>query len=325
MINLIWIYFIKNKTIKYLIIFIIPIYLIIYYLKIRTINKKIKELEKQNNNDIENNENEINKLKNQLNLLNNNSEIMQKEIEQEKNKNIYLLNIEKQKLFNKYSDIFYIEEINEIFNENNIEKKINILQTIIENSNNELTKLEIKQEEFEEQLGEVIRLEEQQEILGKQLDELKENNDAIELVKETIGIAYEKLKENINPEFNKKLSENISKITNGKYNNILFNDEQGLIVELPNGNYVSADRLSIGTIDQIYLSLRLAIIEEISNEKLPIILDEAFAYFDDIRLENIILFLSKEFKDRQIIIFTCTTREVKVLQNNNIEFNFIEL
>lgn len=325
LINLIWIFLIKNNSIKYLIIFTIPIYLIIYYLKINKINKKIKELEKQNNNNIENNENEINKLKNQLNLLNNNSEIMQKEIEQEKNKNIYLLNIEKQKLFNKYSDIFYIEEINEIFNENNIEKKINILQTIIENSNNELTKLEIKQEEFEEQLGEVIRLEEEQEILGKQLDELKENNDAIELVEETIGIAYEKLKENINPEFNKKLSENISKITNGKYNNILFNDEQGLIVELPNGNYVSADRLSIGTIDQIYLSLRLAIIEEISNEKLPIILDEAFAYFDDIRLENIILFLSKEFKDRQIIIFTCTTREVKVLQNNNIEFNFIEL
>ena len=104
-----------------------------------------------------------------------------------------------------------------------------------------------------------------------------------------------------------------------------LNDEQGLIVELPNGNYVSADRLSIGTIDQIYLSLRLASIDEISNEKLPIILDEAFAYFDDIRLENIMLFLSKEFKDRQIIIFTCTTRELRILQNNNIEFNFIEL
>ena len=135
----------------------------------------------------------------------------------------------------------------------------------------------------------------------------------------------ERLKENISPEFNKKLSENIAKITNGRYNNILFNDEQGLIVELPNGNYVPAERLSIGTIDQIYLSLRLAIIEEISNEKLPIILDEAFAYFDDMRLENIMLFLSKEFKDRQIIIFTCTTRELRILQNNNIEFNFIEL
>ena len=324
-INLIWIYFIKNKIIKYLIVFIIPIYLIIYYLKIRTINRKIKELEKQNNNNIENNENEINKLKNQLNLLDNNSKIMEEQIEKEKNKNIYLLNIEKKKIFDKYSDIFNIEKINEIFNENDIEKKINILQTIIENSNNELTKLEIKQEEFERQLDEIIRLEEEQEILGKQLNDLKEDNEAIELVKETIGIAYEKLKENINPEFNKKLSENISKITNGKYNNILFNDEQGLIIELPNGNYVSADRLSIGTIDQIYLSLRLAIIDEISNEKLPIILDEAFAYFDDNRLENIMLFLAKEFKERQIIIFTCTTREVIILRNNNIEFNFIEL
>ena len=49
MINLIWIYLIKNKIIKYLIIFIILIYLIIYYLKIRTINRKIKDLEKQNN------------------------------------------------------------------------------------------------------------------------------------------------------------------------------------------------------------------------------------------------------------------------------------
>ena len=76
---------IKNKTIKYLIIFIIPIYLIIYYLKIRTINKKIKELEKQNNNDIENNENEINKLKNQLNLLDNNSKIIFDTYEIDKN------------------------------------------------------------------------------------------------------------------------------------------------------------------------------------------------------------------------------------------------
>ena len=136
---------------------------------------------------------------------------MEEQIEKEKNKNIYLLNIEKQKIFDKYSDIFNIEKINEIFNENDIDKKINILQTMIENSSNELTKLEIKQEEFEEQSSEIVRLEEEQEILGSQLKELKEKNDAIELVKETIEKAYEKLIENINPEFNKKLSENISK------------------------------------------------------------------------------------------------------------------
>ena len=145
------------------------------------------------------------------------------------------------------------------------------------------------------------------------------------LAKQILEKSYDEMKNSVTPKFTEALSKNISNITSGKYSNIMFNEEQGLIVELENGNYVPASKLSIGTIDQIYLSLRLASIDEISNEKLPIILDEAFAYFDDIRLENIMLFLSKEFKDRQIIIFTCTTRELRILQNNNIEFNFIEL
>ena len=71
-------------------------------------------------------------------------------------------------------------------------------------------------------------------------------------------------------------------------NKIMFNDEVGLIIELGNGNYVPASKLSIGTIDQLYLSLRLSMAEELSNEKLPIILDEAFAYYDEERLENIL-------------------------------------
>lgn len=44
---------------------------------------------------------------------------------------------------------------------------------------------------------------------------------------------------------------------------------------MQNGEYVSAEKLSIGTIDQLYLSLRMSMVEEISKEKMPIILDEA--------------------------------------------------
>ena len=40
----------------------------------------------------------------------------------------------------------------------------------------------------------------------------------------------------------------------------------------------------------------------ISFEKMPIILDEAFAYYDNERLKNILLYLVNEFSDRQIII-----------------------
>ena len=99
----------------------------------------------------------------------------------------------------------------------------------------------------------------------------------------------------------------------------------GMFVELENGNYIPAERLSIGTIDQLYLSLRLAMLDEISNEKVPIILDEAFAYYDNERLKNILLYLAKEFYDRQIIIFTCTDREKNILNQENINYNFIEI
>ena len=135
----------------------------------------------------------------------------------------------------------------------------------------------------------------------------------------------EKMKNSISPIFTEKLSSNIAKITKGKYTNLYLSDEQGLTVEIENGNYVPAERLSIGTIDQLYLSLRLAMLDEISNEKVPIILDEAFAYYDNDRLKNILIYLTNEFKDRQIIILTCTTREKDILKQLKINYNYVEL
>ena len=154
---------------------------------------------------------------------------------------------------------------------------------------------------------------------------MKKTNESIELVKKLLSKAYEKMKNSVSPVFTRKLSDNISKITKGKYCKLYFNDEQGLVLELENGNYIPAERLSVGTIDQLYLSLRLAMLDEISKEKVPIILDEAFAYYDNERLKNILIYLITEFSDRQIIIFTCTKREREILEELNISFNNILL
>ena len=97
------------------------------------------------------------------------------------------------------------------------------------------------------------------------------------------------------------------------------------MVELENGNYISAEKLSTGTIDQLYLSLRLSIIKELSEETIPIFLDESFAYYDDERLLNILKFLNDEFSNIQIIIFTCTNRECNLLEKLDIDYNLIEL
>ena len=65
--------------------------------------------------------------------------------------------------------------------------------------------------------------------------------------------------------------------------------------------------------------------KEISKETMPIILDEAFAYYDDERLENTLKFLLDNFKENQILIFTCTNREEKILNNLNTKFEIIKL
>ena len=168
-------------------------------------------------------------------------------------------------------------------------------------------------------------MEEELFSLKEQYEILKKTNDSIELVKALLSKAYEKMKNSVSPVFTEKLSNNISKITKGKYCNLYFSDEQGLVVELDNGNYIPAERLSIGTIDQLYLSLRLAMLDEISKEKVPIILDEAFAYYDDERLKNILSYLITEFSDRQIIILTCSKREIGILEEMDVEFNNILL
>ena len=317
--------YLNINIIKYLFLALIPIFLIYYFIKINIINKKIKNIQNNINNNNEFNEKEIMELNNNYNLINENYKKINNEIEKEKNSNIIILNSEKNNIINKYSYKLSQEEINKLFKYENIEKNSVLIENEIDNLKYELNKLELNRDNIEKELEKLLNLEEEQEILRQQLGELQEENNAIELTKKLLEKAYEKMKNDISPIFTKKLSENISNITNNKYKKIFLNDEQGLIVELENGNYIPADRLSAGTIDQLYLSLRFAMLDEISKEKVPIILDEAFAYFDDERLKNILLFLNKEYSDRQIIIFTCTKREKELLEENFIKFNYIEL
>ena len=117
----------------------------------------------------------------------------------------------------------------------------------------------------------------------------------------------------------------MEKISNGKYSKVTIQEDKGFIVENEIGQYVYADNLSVGTVDQLYLSLRLSMLDEITDEKMPIILDEAFAYYDETRLENILKFLIEKSKEHQIIILTCTKREKEILDKLQIEYNLVEL
>lgn len=312
---------IKNKIINYLILFLIPAEIIIFILYLLK-NKKIRNKENLEKEKIDNELKEkITILNSEINLLEENTKKLEKEINQEKEDILFKFNLEKKDILG--------EANNKI--DFNIEEKTKI-ETELENSNKKIVeyKLKLNSSEYEEnsinnKLEDFISKEEEYENLQEQLSEVQEKNKCILATKDLLEKAYEKMKSNVTPKFTQNLSNIACDISNGKYKKVIFNEEKGLVVELENGEYISANRLSAGTIDELYLSLRLSMLDEISNEKMPIILDEAFAYFDDERLKNSLIFLAEQSKEHQIIILTCSNRERQILDSTNIKYNLVEL
>ena len=317
---------ITEGNIKYLILVTIPIYLGVWQIIKNGINKKykIKKQELNNNLNLENNF-EINNIENKINLLNENNNILKEEI-LELNNNLNLKNnFEIEKIKNNYKDIL---AENNLININNLEKvnyEIDKIQTEINSNNIELHKIKINKENIEPQLDKLAEVEEKLNYNKNNLKELNKLNLSMEICKKILEEAYTEMKENITPKFTNNLSRIISLITNNKYNNVRFNEESGLMVELQNGDYMQIDKLSTGTIEQLYLALRISMIDDLSKEILPLFLDETFAYYDDERLQNILMFLVKEAQRRQIFIFTCSNREVNILKQLNINYNYIEI
>ncbi len=322
-INILNFIFIKNKIINIILFLLLPIYFIYLFIKINK-NKKIKKLEEEKINKIKLKNEEIKKqmdiLDGQIELLEKNSEETKDEIKNMENILEEKSNIEKNTIINSNKNNYSYEYINNLFN-SNVDLLISTNQRKINELNLQLHKLEIDRDNIDPKLEKLVHTEELLEIEQENLDKLQKRAEEYNLAKEILDEAYTEMKKNITPKFNQSLSKNIEKISNGKYKNIIINDN--ITVELEDGRYVPAESLSIGTIEQIYLSLRLAIMNEITKEKLPVMLDEAFAYYDDERLEAALEFLSKI--DNQVIFFTCTDREKNLLDKKNIKYNYISL
>ena len=75
--------------------------------------------------------------------------------------------------------------------------------------------------------------------------------------------------------------------------------------------YREAALLSAGAADQLYLATRLAICELVlpEDKAVPIVLDDALANFDDTRCAAALRWLKEAAKKRQILLFTCHSRE----------------
>lgn len=162
----------------------------------------------------------------QARIIENTENLLKDKIENEKNK--IAVNYEGQS--RNYSNITYELENTQ----NNINKNKLEIHSLELDRNNILPKLE-----------KLANMEEELEELNEKEQNLIKLNTAMELAKQVLETAYTKMKQNVTPKFTKNLSKNIEQISNGKYKNVRINDEEGIIVEKENGEYISSGNLSI--------------------------------------------------------------------------------
>ncbi len=155
----------------------------------------------------------------------------------------------------------------------------------------------------------IIEQRKEQETYLVEINKLKEQiaannveNAALDLAIRTIQDLSEEIYDSFGSVLNEQVSALVRRITNDKYTEVRIDDQLKVMVKSGN-SYISMDYLSTGTIEQIYLALRLSIANVLIAEDLPIIIDDIFVTYDYQRLYDTLSCLN-EYLNRQIILFT---------------------
>lgn len=267
------------------------------------------------------------KINQEINILKNNIKSHQKEIENKQEDIKQAENELNRLVMNNFEDKLDSDLIEDAFDleDDILDKKIADRNEKINSLKIEIGAKQNQKELMSDEIGDLLKINESLDELEEEKKELLSLNNSYNLARECLENAYENIRNSLSPEFINKLSEIVSEVSNGKYKEINFTDTDGLVVQIEDGRFLPVERLSQGTIDQMYLGLRLSTIDTISKEKMPIILDETFAFFDDDRLENVLKFINDKYEDRQIIIFTCSKREIEALNRLNMDYNYVDL
>ena len=146
------------------------------------------------------------------------------------------------------------------------------------------------------------------EILMKeeQLIELIATRDRLMVLNEIVKFSDEMFRRQNQPNIMNRVSYFMSRMTKGKYSEVLI-DEKMSLQFLVSGELLPISKaFSKGTIQQLFLAYRLAIIESLDpTGALPLVLDEAFVNWDGHRFKETAELICELSRKRQIFVFTC--------------------
>lgn len=148
--------------------------------------------------------------------------------------------------------------------------------------------------------------------LQEQLSDCKEQyqkcaylNEVAVIAIEAMEQAQKQLRDNYAPALRALVEQNLSVLTNGRYDSITLDEEFAIRIKA-DGGLRALDYFSQGTRDAAYLALRLSLAEIVQGERvLPLIFDDPFLNFDDERRKNLWRQLEKLAGKQQVLLFSC--------------------
>jgi uncharacterized protein YhaN len=150
------------------------------------------------------------------------------------------------------------------------------------------------------------------ESLTEEIETLERESAALELASQALSDANLDLQGRFSPLVGRRAGEYLAQLTDGRYENILFDKDMRLRAEGADALVPrDAAYLSDGAADQMYLAARLAVAELVlpADDPCPLILDDVLATFDDARAARALALFRALAQTRQILFFTCRARE----------------
>ena len=188
---------------------------------------------------------------------------------------------------------------------------------------------EKQKEQWEELLRQYGILQNKADLIRPSLEEnekLQEKREAILEAKERIRQIAGEIRKSFAFHLNEDCGKALSEITGGRYDSLWIDEQLHIYVNAKEG-FFPLEQASTGTIDQLYLALRLSmalLLQRENRDLLPLLFDDSFAMYDEKRLAASIGYLKKAYP-AQILLFTCHHREEKILKELGIPFEQAEL
>lgn len=158
-------------------------------------------------------------------------------------------------------------------------------------------------------LGSATALQKELDEVQQRIQKLEQTYAALEYALNALAAARSELQRRFAPRITQRAQELFGKLTDGRYDRLTLGEDLTVQAGATDEDILRSHQWrSDGTIDQLYLALRLAVAQELTPDA-PLVLDDALVRFDDRRLTTALELLKQEAAHKQVILFTCQNRE----------------